>query len=141
KDLGAGDAGRRGGVRGLARPRERAVGRRRRRRVALLVALQVVPLREDDAAEAVDRRREGAARRVLEELERARRLIERVDAGDRRRRLVLVALRVVVRGAARRTVGREKDAVVARVDRRHVVEAGRLPGDRADARDLALPEA
>jgi hypothetical protein len=85
EDLGTGK--RRGGRRigGLARPGEGLIRGDDVGRVALLVALQVIPFGEDHASEGVDRGREAAARRVLEQLEIARRFIERVDAGDGKR--------------------------------------------------------
>src|SRR5690606_7704702 len=104
---------------------------------ALLVALQVVPAGEDHPAIAVEARAEGAAGRVVEDAQRARRGLKAVDAGDGRRALVLVQLRVQVRFAAARAIGGEQDAVVAGVQRRDVVVRGRLVGDLGDARGLA----
>ena len=85
---------------------ERAVGVLARVGVRLLIALQVIPAREDHAAEAVDDRREHAGRRVIEEEQLAGRRIEAPQAGRRRRRLVFVELRIEVplrRCAADRT--------------------------------------
>ncbi|MBY0398639.1 MAG: tetratricopeptide repeat-containing protein, partial [Thermoleophilia bacterium] len=71
EDLGAGERRGLGRVDGLARVREGLVAGGRGGCVALLVALQVVPLGEDHAAEAVEGQRGDAARRVLEHLDGA----------------------------------------------------------------------
>jgi hypothetical protein len=110
-------------------------------RVGLLIALQVVPAREDHAAEAVDGRGEHAGRRVIEQAQRARDLVETPQPRDRRRLLVLVELRIEMARAVARAVGREEDAVVGAVDRRDVVVARGLAGDPADDRRLVLAEA
>ena len=89
--------------------------------VRVLVALQVVPLGEDYAAERVDDRREGARRAVREDAEPARRGVEQPDSGDDRPYVVLVVLGVQVPGSVAGPVAGEHDPVVAGVYRCQVV--------------------
>src|SRR5205823_6286700 len=78
--------------------------------VGLLVALQVIPSREDHAAEAVDRRSEESRRSVIEQTQIAGRGLVAPEPGDGRRFLALVELRVEMPLAAARAVGGEEDA-------------------------------
>ncbi len=108
---------------------------------SLLVTLQVVPPGENQPTVAVDDRGEGAARGVVEDRNGAGGGSQAVDAGDGRRAFVFVQLRIQVRLAAARAIGREENAVVACVQWRHVVVAGGLVGHPGDHRSLACSQA
>ena len=94
--------------------------------VGLLVALQVIPAREDEAARLVDDGAEVAAWRVVEQAQVAAVGVHAPDAADGGGGFILVDLRIEPLGAVAGAVAGEDDAIIGAVDRRDIVEVRRL---------------
>ncbi len=102
--------------------------------VGLLVALQMVPLRKDDAAKAVNEGREVAGGGVVEQAQIAGRGVQTPNAGIGRRFFIFVQLWIEMGSTVTRAVRGKDDTVIGAIERADVVVALWLVGYLGDHR-------